>query len=54
VGFLDAEARRAFNKAAPFRNPPTELIDKHGKIVFKFGFLFGISSNKFKFFRMPM
>ncbi len=54
VDFLDAEARRALRKAAPFINPPTGLVNPHGAIVFQFGFLFEISSSRFKFFRIPM
>lgn len=54
VEFLDVEARRALKKAAPFQNPPNSLVNKHDVIVFQFGFLFEISSRKFKFFRMPM
>ena len=54
VEFLDREARRALSKAAPFTNPPRGLVDKHGVVVFQFGFLFEISTSRFKFFRMPM
>lgn len=54
VDFLDSEARRALRRAAPFVNPPMGLIDRHGAIVFQFGFLFEISSSRFKFFRIPM
>ncbi len=54
VDFLDVEARRALRKAAPFTNPPTGLVNKHNAITFQFGFLFEISSSRFKFFRMPM
>jgi hypothetical protein len=49
---LDIEARRALNRAGPFGNPPDALLDKGGRLVFQFGFLFEISSSRFKFFRM--
>ncbi|MFT7625827.1 MAG: hypothetical protein ACI9WU_005018 [Myxococcota bacterium] len=52
VDFLDSEARRALSKAAPFRNPPRALLDDRDQIVFSFGFLFEISTQRFKFFRM--
>ncbi len=52
VAFLDVEARRALSKAAPFRNPPRALVDGQDQIVFQFGFLFEISTRRFKFFRM--
>jgi len=54
IDFLDVEARRALRKAAPFTNPPRGLIDRHKVITFQFGFLFEISSSRFKFFRIPM
>lgn len=53
MDFLDTEARAALTKAAPFNNPPTGLLNQHDMIVFKFGFLFEISTNRFKFFRVP-
>lgn len=44
VDFLDDDAVNAFRLAAPFPNPPTELVDpKRGTIQFKFGFMFEIS-----------
>jgi len=54
VDFLDAEARKALRKAGPFTNPPNGLVNKHGAVVFQFGFLFEISNSKYKFFRIPM
>ena len=54
VGFLDDEARRALNRAAPFVNPPRGLLNRHKEIVFKVGFLFEISTSRFRFFRIPM
>ena len=40
VDYLDEEAIRAMRRAAPFVNPPAELIDpKTGKIEFSFGFV---------------
>ncbi|MCA9522558.1 MAG: TonB family protein [Myxococcales bacterium] len=50
VRFLDAEARRAFRAAGPFPNPSPGLANKDGLITFKFGFLFEISSSKFRTF----
>jgi TonB family protein len=52
VEFLDHEARRALRIAGPFSNPPTGLMNKHGAVRFQFGFLFEISSSRFKFFRV--
>ncbi|TMQ08029.1 MAG: TonB C-terminal domain-containing protein [Deltaproteobacteria bacterium] len=37
---LDEEARRAFQAAAPFPNPPEGLIQKDNLITFAFGFYF--------------
>ena len=44
--FLDEEARRAFQAAAPFPNPPVGLLDEYGQVTFQFGFLFEISSGR--------
>jgi TonB family protein len=52
VDFLDHEARRALRRAGPFTNPPEALINKHRAVRFQFGFLFEISSSRFKFFRV--
>ena len=49
--FLDDEAKRAFTAAAPFPNPPHEMV-KNGEIEFQIGFMFEISSQRFKF-KMP-
>lgn len=46
--FLDDEARRAFAAASPFPNPPAGLRNGNGEIEFQFGFLFEISSQRFK------
>ncbi|MEC8024559.1 MAG: TonB family protein [Myxococcota bacterium] len=48
---LDEAARIAFRRAAPFVNPPEGLV-RNGSIRFRFGFLFEIGTNRFKFFRM--
>jgi TonB family protein len=41
---LDDEAVRAFSKAAPFPNPPKELANGEGLIVFAFSFYFEIGA----------
>lgn len=46
--FLDDEARRAFAAASPFPNPPAGLRNDRGEIEFQFGFLFEISTQRFK------
>lgn len=46
--FLDDEARRAFAAASPFPNPPQGLRNDRGEIEFQFGFLFEISTQRFK------
>ena len=51
--FLDDEAQRAFTAAGPFPNPPAGLRNQNGEIDIQFGFLLELSSNRFKFFRMP-
>ncbi len=48
LDFLDDEARRAFTAASPFPNPPSGLRNDHGEIEFQFGFMFEISSQRFK------
>jgi TonB family protein len=45
VGDLDDEAVRAFHAAAPFPNPPKELINSENLIVFAFSFYFEIGSS---------
>ncbi len=50
--FLDDEAERAFSAAGPFPNPPRDMM-RNGEIEFQFGFMFEITSQKFKFFRVP-
>jgi TonB family protein len=44
VGELDDEAVRAFHSAAPFPNPPKELVGSDGAITFAFAFFFEIGS----------
>ncbi len=54
VGFLDAEAIAAFERAQPFPNPPAGLIsDSSGLITFSFGFHFQVGSPRsgWKLFR---
>jgi TonB family protein len=48
LDFLDEEARRAFRVAAPFLNPPKELVGKDGVIRFEFGFYFEITAGTTK------
>ena len=43
VDFLDDEAIDAFKKAAPFPNPPKELVEGDGQIHFNFAFIFELS-----------
>jgi TonB family protein len=43
VDFLDDEAIDAFRKAAPFANPPKDLVEADGTIQFNFGFIFELS-----------
>ncbi len=50
--FLDDEARRAFTAAGPYPNPPRGLMNGQGVVEFKFGFMFEISSARFRFYRM--
>jgi TonB family protein len=44
VGELDDEAVRAFHAAAPFPNPPKELVGGDGTITFAFSFFFEIGT----------
>ncbi len=48
LDFLDDEARRAFAAAGPFPNPPVGLRNAQGEIEFRFGFLFEITSQRFR------
>lgn len=51
VDYLDEEAIRAMRAAAPFVNPPSQLVDaRTGKIEFTFGFVLLIDGTK-KIFR---
>jgi TonB family protein len=43
LDFLDDEAMAAFKQAAPFPNPPRQLIEANGLINFGFGFLFDLN-----------
>jgi TonB family protein len=43
LDFLDDEALDAFKQAAPFPNPPRQLIEANGTINFGFGFLFDLN-----------
>jgi TonB family protein len=43
VDFLDDEAIDAFRKAAPFPNPPKDLVETDGQIHFNFAFIFELS-----------
>ncbi|MBN2723040.1 MAG: TonB family protein [Deltaproteobacteria bacterium] len=51
--FLDVEALRAFRGAAPFLNPPPEIINpKTGNITFSFGFYVEVNTKiDFKLFK---
>jgi TonB family protein len=44
VNELDDEAVRSFHQAAPFPNPPKELVGNDGSITFAFSFFFEIGS----------
>ena len=52
VDFLDDEAIRAMNAAAPFPNPPEGLKNEDGQILVRFGFSVDIQSGDFKLFRL--
>lgn len=43
AGFLDDEAMDAFRRAAPFVNPPAQLVEQDGLIHFTFSFIFELS-----------
>jgi TonB family protein len=43
LDFLDDTAIEAFKEAAPFPNPPYQLIESNGLINFGFGFLFDLN-----------
>jgi TonB family protein len=45
VDFLDDEAIDAFKKAAPFPNPPKDLVEADGQIHFNFAFIFELSGH---------
>lgn len=47
--FLDGEAERAFHAAGPFPNPPRGLQNDRGEIEFPFGFMFELSTQRFRF-----
>lgn len=47
VDFLDKEAINAFQKAAPFPNPPKGLIGPSGTVHFEFGFLLDMQQRGF-------
>lgn len=49
LGFMDDEARGAFERAQPFPNPPLGLVDERGEVVFQFGFFFEITSGGGRF-----
>jgi TonB family protein len=52
VDFLDDEAIDAFRKAAPFPNPPRDLVETDGQIHFNFAFIFELSGRtSVKFFK---
>ncbi len=47
VGFLDDEAVSAFQKAQPFPNPPTGLVESSSKLItFSFGFHFQVGARR--------
>ncbi|MGM0575804.1 MAG: TonB family protein [Myxococcota bacterium] len=49
LDFMDDEAREAFQRAHPFPNPPSGLVNDRGEIEFQFGFFFEISSGRHRF-----
>ena len=51
LDFLDDEAVRAMNAAAPFPNPPEGLKNVDGNVNFKFGFELEIATGRFRLFR---
>lgn len=52
LSFLDDEATRAFSAGGPYPNPPAGLVNEQGEVEFQFGFMFEISSSRFRFYRM--
>jgi hypothetical protein len=52
LGFLDEEASRAFFAGGPYPNPPAGLVNARGEVEFQFGFMFEISSSRFRFYRV--
>ena len=52
LSFLDDEATRAFSAGGPYQNPPAGLLNEQGEVEFQFGFMFEISSSRFRFYRM--
>jgi len=51
LDFLDQTAVEAFQKAQPFPNPPSGLVDSHGQISFSFGFYVETGGGGFRFYR---
>jgi len=49
LDFMDEEAKRAFQAAGPFPNPPAGLMNAEGVIRFEFGFYFEITAGKYRF-----
>jgi TonB family protein len=49
LDFMDEEAKRAFQAAGPFPNPPAGLQNAEGIIRFEFGFYFEITAGKYRF-----
>ena len=52
LDFLDREALRALQAAAPFRNVPEGLKDENGLLTTNFGFLFSIDSRRARIHRI--
>jgi TonB family protein len=50
---LDDEARRAFQIAAPFPNPPSGLVQKDNLITFGFAFYFQLGAGQHLTWRLP-
>ena len=53
VDFLDQEAIAAFERAQPFPNPPSGLLDRTDEIHFSFGFYLETARPSLKLFRGP-
>lgn len=51
VDFLDREAMAAFQRAAPFPNPPPALQNERGEISFTFGFYLEVGRSGLQLFR---